>query len=71
MALKAFIRSQSLGDHVDNELSMYKHMEQRASSHPGRGAVRTLLDSFRVQGPDGEHLFLDHPPLRESVEKAV
>ncbi|KAI8947219.1 kinase-like domain-containing protein [Xylaria longipes] len=29
------------------------------------------LDSFRVTGPDGEHLCLVHPPLWESVADAV
>jgi serine/threonine-protein kinase SRPK3 len=46
-------------------------MEQRASNHPGRSAVRTLLDSFRVNGPDGEHLVLAHPPLARSVGGAI
>lgn len=50
---------------------MYRRMEQRASSHPGRSFVRTLLDSFRVDGPDGDHLVLAHPPLWRSVEGAI
>ncbi|KAI0532658.1 hypothetical protein GGR58DRAFT_159396 [Xylaria digitata] len=56
VALKVFVYSQALGDHVNNGIAMYKRMEQCASSHPGRGAVRTLLYSFRVTGPDGERL---------------
>ncbi|KAI1821796.1 kinase domain protein [Xylaria intraflava] len=71
VALKVFIRSQALGDCVENEIAMFKRMEQRASSHPGRSAVRTLLDSFRVHGPEGEHLVLAHPPLWQSVEGAI
>ncbi|KAK8116055.1 CMGC/SRPK protein kinase [Apiospora sp. TS-2023a] len=72
VALKVFIRSQALGKkRVGNEIAMYRRMEQRASSHPGRGVVRTLLDSFRVDGPDREHLVLAHPPLGESVEGAI
>ncbi|KAI1122735.1 kinase-like domain-containing protein [Nemania abortiva] len=50
---------------------MYKRMEQRAPSHPGRSAVRTLLDSFRVDGPEGDHLVLAHPPLWQSVEGVI
>ncbi|KAK8023078.1 hypothetical protein PG991_006959 [Apiospora marii] len=62
----------ALGERVGNEIAVYKRMEQRASSHPGRGAVRTLLDSFRVDGPDGQqHLVLAHPPLGQSVERAI
>ncbi|KAI1855941.1 hypothetical protein JX265_012024 [Neoarthrinium moseri] len=71
VALKVFIRSQALGDRVENEIAMFKRMEQRASSHPGRSAVRTLLDSFRVAGPQGDHLVLAHPPLWQSVEGAI
>ncbi|KAI1424333.1 kinase domain protein [Xylaria sp. FL1777] len=71
VALKVFIRSQALGDRVENEIAMYRRMEQRASSHPGRSAVRTLLDSFRVDGPEGDHLVLAHPPLWQSVEGAL
>ncbi|KAJ8129413.1 hypothetical protein O1611_g4217 [Lasiodiplodia mahajangana] len=36
VALKVFIRSQALGDRVENEIAMYKRMEQRAPSHPAR-----------------------------------
>ncbi|KAL3605186.1 hypothetical protein FPOAC2_00128 [Fusarium poae] len=71
VALKVFIRSQALGEHAGNEIAMYKRMEQRASNHPGRSAVRTLLDSFQVKGPDGDHLVLAHPPLWRSVEVAI
>ncbi|KAI0099620.1 kinase domain protein [Nemania sp. FL0031] len=71
VALKVFIRSQALGDHVDNEIAMYKRIDQRASSHPGRSAVRTLLDSFQVVGPEGDHLVLAHPPLWRSIEAAI
>ncbi|WXC54172.1 hypothetical protein SNK03_000177 [Fusarium graminearum] len=46
-------------------------MEQRASSHPGRSAVRALLDSFQIKGPDGDHLVLAHPPLWKSIEAAI
>ncbi|KAG4429982.1 hypothetical protein IFR05_014532 [Cadophora sp. M221] len=40
---------------------------ESSSKHPGRGAVRELLDSFNVAGPDGHHQCLVHPPLWESV----
>ncbi|EGX91066.1 Protein kinase-like domain [Cordyceps militaris CM01] len=71
VALKVFIRSQTLGDGAGNEIAMFKRMEQRASNHPGRHAVRTLLDSFQLDGPEGEHLVLAHPPLWRSIEAAI
>ncbi|KAK6716980.1 hypothetical protein SNK05_000181 [Fusarium graminearum] len=49
----------------------YVSLKQRASSHPGRSAVRTLLDSFQIKGPDGDHVVLAHPPLWKSIEAAI
>ena len=68
VALKVFIRSQALGDHVKYELSMYKRIEQCPSDYEGRNAIRALLDSFQIEGPDGDHLVLAHPPLGDSLE---
>lgn len=67
MSLKLFVHSESLGDQLNHELSMYKRISGSSSKHPGRGAVRELLDSFNVAGPDGSHQCLVHPPLWESV----
>lgn len=70
VALKVFIRSQAMGSQADHELNMYKHIGSIAASskHPGRHAVRTMLDSFKIDGPDGEHYCLVHPPLWDSVK---
>lgn len=69
--LKVFIRSQAMGNEADNELNTYKHMAtvSSKSKHPGRDAVRSLLDNFKVAGPDGEHHCLVHPPLWESINR--
>ncbi|KAI9147615.1 serine threonine protein kinase, CMGC group [Paramyrothecium foliicola] len=67
VALKLFTNSKSMGKQVDLELSMYKHISASSTNHPGRSAVRQLLDSFDVTGPDGSHRCLVHPPLWESV----
>ncbi|EXK83274.1 CMGC/SRPK protein kinase [Fusarium oxysporum f. sp. raphani 54005] len=67
VALKLFINSQSMGQQLDNELEMYKRISAASSKHPGRSAVRELLDSFDVAGPDGSHRCLVHPPLWESI----
>ncbi|KAL5331673.1 hypothetical protein ACEPPN_001208 [Leptodophora sp. 'Broadleaf-Isolate-01'] len=67
VSLKLFVHSESLGDQLNHELSMYKRISGSSSKHPGRGAVRELLDSFNVAGPDGSHQCLVHPPLWESV----
>ncbi|KAK3688226.1 kinase-like domain-containing protein [Podospora appendiculata] len=59
--------SRSLADH---ELKIYDHMASVSSTskHPGRDAVRSLLDSFKVTGPDGEHNCLVHPPLWDNLK---
>ncbi|KAI1354392.1 serine threonine protein kinase, CMGC group [Xylaria sp. FL0043] len=68
VALKLFVNSESMGRQLDNELNTYKRMKERGSgNHPGRAVVRELLDSFDIEGPDGQHRCLVHPPLFESV----
>ncbi|KAK4132164.1 hypothetical protein BT67DRAFT_444063 [Trichocladium antarcticum] len=73
VALKVFIRSQAMGRAADHELNTYQHMARvsSASTHVGRKAVRTLLDSFQVAGPDGVHQCLVHPPLWDSVQQLI
>ena len=67
VALKIYIDSAAMGQQLDDELNMYKRMEKGSNKHPGRSAVRTLLDSFTIRGPEGEHRCLVHPLLWESV----
>lgn len=56
-----------MGQQLDDELQMYKRMERGSKNHPGRSAVRSLLDSFDVDGPEDKHRCLVHPPLWDSV----
>ncbi|KXJ86672.1 serine threonine protein kinase, CMGC group [Microdochium bolleyi] len=67
VALRLFVHARSMGAQNNNELDMYRRMAQVKTRHPGRNAVRELLDSFDVSGPDGEHRCLVHPPLWESM----
>ncbi|KAI1263985.1 serine threonine protein kinase, CMGC group [Xylariaceae sp. FL1019] len=67
VALKLFINSKSMGQQLDHEVTMYKRISESSAKHPGRSAVRQLLDSFDVAGPDGCHRCLVHPPLWESA----
>ncbi|KAK4231101.1 kinase-like domain-containing protein [Podospora fimiseda] len=49
-------------------LKLFIHVAQKAKrGHPGRSALRQLLDSFDIKGPDGQHRCLVHPPLWDSV----
>lgn len=65
--LKIFIQASSMGQQVDNELNIYKYIEQSPAVHPGRDVIRTLLDTFYIDGPQDKHRCLVHHPLWESV----
>lgn len=66
--LKVYIRS--VDEHGENrEISIYKKFAQLDNSHPGRNYVRTMLDSFVIQGPQGSHQCLVHQPLWQSMFK--
>ncbi|EFE34010.1 uncharacterized protein ARB_06960 [Trichophyton benhamiae CBS 112371] len=56
-----------MGQRLDDELQMYKRMEKGSRSHPGRNAVRSLIDSFDINGPEEKHRCLVHPPLWENL----
>ncbi|KAJ5201990.1 kinase-like domain-containing protein [Penicillium cinerascens] len=49
--LKIFVQASFMGQLVDDELKIYRHMEQSPKGHPGRDAHRRLV----------------HPPLWDSV----
>ncbi|KAL4917872.1 kinase-like domain-containing protein [Aspergillus aurantiobrunneus] len=51
---------------ADNEIEIYKRIN-RHSKHPGRRAIRSLVDSFSINGPEDTHQCLVHPPLFESM----
>ncbi|KAL4787454.1 kinase-like domain-containing protein [Aspergillus varians] len=66
VTLKIFINAASMGQEIDNELKIYQRIG-RASAHPGRRAIRSLENSFNIDGPEDKHQCLVHPPLFESV----
>ncbi|KAJ5100274.1 hypothetical protein N7456_006326 [Penicillium angulare] len=67
VALKVFISSASMGQQLDAELNVYKRIDAASSRHRGRPFVRSLLDSFDINGPEDKHRCLVHPPLWESM----
>jgi serine/threonine-protein kinase SRPK3 len=67
VAVKLYIQSDLVTSHLQTELEAYKRIEKATQHHPGRTAIRTLLDSFEMQGPKGPHHCLVHPALWESV----
>ncbi|PYH92493.1 kinase-like protein [Aspergillus ellipticus CBS 707.79] len=65
--LKIFIQASSMGEQVNDELKMYRRMEESPKGHRGRDAVRKLVDTFYIDGPEDKHRCLVHLPLWESV----
>ncbi|KAF4468070.1 CMGC SRPK kinase [Fusarium albosuccineum] len=67
VAVKLYITSGSMGSQFKNELDVYKRMETASKSHPGRDAIRPLLDSFNLDGPDGQHQCLVHTAMWDTL----
>ncbi|KAI3161482.1 hypothetical protein DTO012A9_8978 [Penicillium roqueforti] len=67
VTLKIFIKSTTMGQQLDDELKIYKRIESAPRNHAGRKYVRSLLDSFDINGPEDKHRCLVHPPLWESM----
>jgi len=49
------------------ELEIHRRLKVAASDHAGSRLVRTLLDSFSVEGSGGSHVCLIHKPLGMSL----
>lgn len=47
----------------DHEIMVSNYLQSYSFDHPGKGMVRTVLDSFEVRGPNGCHKFLLYQPL--------
>lgn len=44
-----------------------QHIAEVDPSHRGLYFIRTVRDSFNIQGPDGTHVCLVYEPMREPV----
>ncbi|KAG6127040.1 hypothetical protein E4U38_006518 [Claviceps purpurea] len=51
VALKIYVTSNEMGEMQDVELDAYMCIENSSINHPGRRAIRLLLDSFDIDGP--------------------
>jgi serine/threonine-protein kinase SRPK3 len=67
VALKLFNESKSIASEQDNELDVYNSLRNSPADHPGRTAIRSLLDSFYIDGPNGKHQCMVHSPLWGSM----
>ncbi|PYI29933.1 kinase-like protein [Aspergillus indologenus CBS 114.80] len=53
--------------YAGHEREVEEHISTADPSHRGRSLIRTLLNSFEVQRPEGSHSCLVYPPLREPL----
>lgn len=65
VVLKIYARG--LGLALDHEVKIYNYLSTIESEHPGRKYVRTCLDSFEAEGPNGKHQCLVQNPLWQSL----
>ena len=56
-----------MGSELETELDVYRRIENSPDQHPGRSAVRSILDWFELDTPRGRHRCLVHVPLWESA----
>ncbi|EEQ28042.1 putative non-specific serine/threonine protein kinase [Microsporum canis] len=49
------------------ELSIYEHLCEVNSHHPGQRYIRELYDSFEIAGPNGSHQCLIQQPMHLSI----
>lgn len=54
-------------DTTDDELEIEEHIAKTDPSHRGYPLFRTSLESFAVNGPEGNHLCLAYEPMREPI----
>lgn len=64
MALKVANNNASSAGH---ECEVEEHISTADPSHCGRSLIRTLLDSFEVNGIEGSYSCLVYPPMREPL----
>ena len=53
------------------EVNIYNHLMSVKSKHPGRQRIRDALDTFTLQGPNGEHQCLVHKPMLENTQEML
>jgi hypothetical protein len=51
----------------ERELEIEEHIAKSGSSHGGHALLRTHLEYFEVEGPQGKHLCLTYPLMREPL----
>ncbi|KAG0645023.1 Serine threonine-kinase SRPK [Hyphodiscus hymeniophilus] len=49
--------------HGDHEITINEYLKSHSIEHPGKDMVRSVLDSFEIAGPNGNHKCMLYQPL--------
>jgi serine/threonine-protein kinase SRPK3 len=55
--------------HGDHEITINEHLKGNPIEHPGQNMVRSVLDSFEIAGPNGNHKSMVLQPLGMSFRE--
>ena len=67
VAIKVIINHPKARQGALLEIEMSEKVINTSRQHPGRQHIRTIVDHFEVQGPEGAHLCLVYEPMREPL----
>ncbi|MCJ1466514.1 hypothetical protein MMC07_005133 [Pseudocyphellaria aurata] len=68
VAVKVYTQTHSQLGVANREVETYEHLSKLKSLHSGQAFTRGLYDTFKLNGPDGSHVCLVHPPLHMTID---
>lgn len=69
VALKVCTRDELGSLRNDRELKFYEHVSSLDSQHIGQAYIRGVLETFKINGPTGNHLCLVQPPMHMTIQE--
>lgn len=69
VAVKVCTRAVAQSARIHRELEFYQHVSSLDSQHGGQFYIRGLVETFKVNGPTGQHLCLVHPPMHMTIRE--
>ena len=49
--------------HTDQETTIYEYLKSHPLEHPGKSRIRSVLESFEIPSPNGNHKCMLYQPL--------
>jgi serine/threonine protein kinase len=69
VAVKVCTREVAQSARIHRELQFYEHVSSLNSQHGGQAYIRGLFETFKIDGPSGQHLCLVHPPMHMTIRE--